>query len=267
MNEIFLIVNADDYGLTRNVSRGIREAHASGIVTSTSAMMNMEGVEGDLHVAALETPELGIGVHLTLTAGKPVLPVSQVSSLVDAHGRFYTLNSMPEVTQYFDLLQVYQEWKAQIEKMLNAGTVPDHLDSHHHISYKYTPFLNIMLRLAREYNLPIRSDSVYKPVDYQQNSPDVLSANLNAKKVPSPDFLITRFYGNAVSLELLEQVFAQLKKGTTELMTHPGISDESLASLSSYTKNRELELSLLSSKEVKSLLAQFAITLSTFGSV
>jgi predicted glycoside hydrolase/deacetylase ChbG (UPF0249 family) len=69
-----LIVNADDYGRTPGVSRGIREAHRRGIVTSTTCMMNMPAVVDDIALALEETPRLGLGVHLVLTSGRPLLP-------------------------------------------------------------------------------------------------------------------------------------------------------------------------------------------------
>ena len=73
-----LIVNADDYGRTRGVSAGIREAHLHGIVTSTTAMMNFPGVQADLARACDDCPQLGLGVHLVLTAGRPLRPAENV---------------------------------------------------------------------------------------------------------------------------------------------------------------------------------------------
>ena len=96
MTENFLIVNADDYGLTREVSRGIRYAHQNGILTSTTAMMNVERAHEDLNLLVGETPELGIGVHLILTAGSPVLPKSEVPSLVDQNGKFPKIREIDE---------------------------------------------------------------------------------------------------------------------------------------------------------------------------
>ncbi|HCS39550.1 MAG TPA: hypothetical protein DIW44_08195 [Anaerolineaceae bacterium] len=78
-----LIVNADDYGHTHGVSQGIRLAHLRGIVTSTTAMMNYRGAEDDLRKATHECPRLGLGLHLVLTSGNPVLPVEKVPDLVD----------------------------------------------------------------------------------------------------------------------------------------------------------------------------------------
>src|SRR5512134_2504252 len=89
-----LIVNADDFGRTRGVSAGILRAHQEGIVTSTTAMMNMSGVAADLHLAQTEAPRLGLGVHLNFTAGRPLLPPEWCASLVDEHGHFLTQDAV-----------------------------------------------------------------------------------------------------------------------------------------------------------------------------
>ena len=69
-----LIVNADDFGRTHQVSDGILSAHCDGIVTSTTVMMSMPGAARDLTRALAEAPKLGLGVHLVFTAGRPLLP-------------------------------------------------------------------------------------------------------------------------------------------------------------------------------------------------
>src|SRR6266545_2812134 len=100
-----LVVNADDYGLTRGVSRGIREGYRLGIVTSSTAMMNMPGVGEDLRLALEETPRLGLGVHLVLTAGRPALTPDQVPGLVSSEGRFLPHDEFTSSRKQLDLAQ------------------------------------------------------------------------------------------------------------------------------------------------------------------
>ena len=83
----YLIVNADDFNLTEGVSRGILEAHRRGIVTSTTVMVNLPGLEQSRSLAR-QAPRLGVGLHLNLTFGPPVLPAREVPSLVDDSSRF-----------------------------------------------------------------------------------------------------------------------------------------------------------------------------------
>ena len=127
-----LIVNADDYGRTASVSAGIRQAHLRGIVTTTTAMMNMSSVGNDIRLALAECPRLGLGVHLVLTAGRPVLPSERVPSLAASDGSFYKLPQMIAILQKLNPAELRAEWRAQIEKFLRTGAMLDHLDSHHH---------------------------------------------------------------------------------------------------------------------------------------
>ena len=110
-----LIVNADDYGLTPGVSRGIREGHLKGIVTTATAMMNMPSVEEDLRIAARECPGLGLGVHLVLTAGEPLRHATG-SSFRRPDGRFYSIGEISRSNTFFDQIDVSDledEWRAQ----------------------------------------------------------------------------------------------------------------------------------------------------------
>ena len=82
-----LVVNADDFGMTPEISRGIVEAHRAGIVTSTSLLGNC----GDLELARAllaDAPALGVGVHLALIGGKPVSDPNTLPSLTDGSGAF-----------------------------------------------------------------------------------------------------------------------------------------------------------------------------------
>ena len=83
-----LIVNSDDYGRTPEISRGIREAHLQGVVTSTTCMMNIPTTAEDIAVALRETPALGLGVHLVLTMGKPISTPDTVASITNENGYF-----------------------------------------------------------------------------------------------------------------------------------------------------------------------------------
>src|SRR6187397_3112644 len=110
-----LIINSDDYGRAPEISRGIREAHLRGVVTSSTCMMNIPTTADDIRIALQEAPNLVMGVHLVLTMGKPILPREQVPSLVDENGynRKYTpfLENIPNL----NMDEVKAEWRTQIE--------------------------------------------------------------------------------------------------------------------------------------------------------
>src|SRR4051794_1468755 len=85
---VSLVVNADEFGISEGVSRGILIAHREGIVTSTSVLGNCPDLPGAK--AMLEgAPKLGIGLSLTLVGGAPVSPPTTVPSLVGADGRLH----------------------------------------------------------------------------------------------------------------------------------------------------------------------------------
>src|SRR5271157_4057137 len=83
-----LIVNADDFGLTEEVSIGIVDAHVHGIVTSATIMANGAAFDAAVSISR-HVPRLGIGVHLNLTSGEPVAPARNIPSLVDRNGRLH----------------------------------------------------------------------------------------------------------------------------------------------------------------------------------
>ncbi|KKS95747.1 MAG: hypothetical protein UV73_C0014G0024 [Candidatus Gottesmanbacteria bacterium GW2011_GWA2_43_14] len=253
-HEKVLIVNADDYGLTPNISRGIRESYNNGIVRSTSAMMNIKGVADELNKLLAESPGLGIGVHLNLTVGAPFLPGKEVSTLVDQDGFFPKNAIIYQALPEMDPDQIHREWRTQIEAMFDLGIKPDHLDSHHFVSYKSGILQTIMLQLATEFELPIRNVPE-KPG--MLTFPSVLA-------VKTPDRTETGFFGDGVSQNLILEILSGLGIGTTELMTHPGFVDEDLLKLSKYNRQRHTELEILCSQAVKDQIDHLGIKLSNF---
>ena len=255
-----LIVNADDYGRTAEVCQGIRDAHLSGIVTSTTAMMNLPGVEEELGLAAQRTPDLGLGVHLVLTSGKPVLPLERIRSLVDSDGRFLRPNAFVGRLAFIDPAEARLEWRAQIEKFKHAaGHEPTHLDSHHHSSYFSEALFRVMLELAADYGVPIRMPlAMHAAADF----PDELIGSIQAF-IPElvdefqpimPEHFISAFYdGGATKPDLLAMIDT-LPEGTTEIMTHPGRCTDELLRLSTYARQREVELEILTDPEVVGLV-------------
>ena len=88
-----LIINADDFGLSKGITDGILLTHERGILTSTSLMVNQAATEYAISRAE-DAPGLGIGIHLNLTQGAPVLPKEQVPTLVNSEGQFYSCGTL-----------------------------------------------------------------------------------------------------------------------------------------------------------------------------
>jgi chitin disaccharide deacetylase len=271
-----LIVNADDYGHTPGVSRGIREAHLRGIVTSTTSMMNMAHVKDALQQAMSTCPGLGLGVHLVLTTGSPVLPVGEVNTLVDSDGCFWGEEGLIARIDSIDLQQVRKEWTAQVEKFISiTGEKPDHLDSHHHAAYYSLGLCEIHLQLAQKYGCAVRFPTVEVGMDilggfsteYAQTCSTKNQELIRQYKIAAPDTFFKTFYDDTCNEEYLVNAFSQLSEGTTEMMCHPGYADPELLSNSTYTLQRQNELGILTNKMVIQALKTYKIELQSFGSL
>jgi predicted glycoside hydrolase/deacetylase ChbG (UPF0249 family) len=102
-----LIVNADDFSVSAEANRGILHAHHHGIVSSTTVMVNFPDAAPGLQQALATAPDLGIGLHLNLTAGRPVSPPESIPSLVPADGAFHGIAEWPACMKSFDDARMY----------------------------------------------------------------------------------------------------------------------------------------------------------------
>lgn len=236
-----LIINADDFGYCKGVNYGIIEAHKDGVLTSTTLMANMPSFD---HAVGLhqQYPNLGIGVHLTLTTGTPVL--NHLKTIIDTDGNFRNQAYYKE-SFTVDEHEVYDEWKAQIEKALAAGIQPTHLDAHHHANL-FGDFNNIYFKLADEYSLPVRNN--FNNQDPTRRTTDGFVYTMKTV---------------LQSEEALEQLFEA--HDTVEIMCHPAFLDKCLLTSSSYTYPRTEELDLLTHPITKELFSsQSLFELGTF---
>jgi predicted glycoside hydrolase/deacetylase ChbG (UPF0249 family) len=271
---IRLIINADDYGRTPDISRGIRDAHLRGLVTSSTAMMNMSPATNDIRIALKETPNLGLGVHLVLTAGKPLLPAAKLPTLTTSAGSFLNLDKFVSLARDLNLDEVKAEWHAQVETFVAAaGKKPTHFDSHHHSSY-FTPGLfKSMLELAREYDVPIRLPVAHNTGKNIEGLPEELSPSLlefgpqllEEFQPRSPDAFFASFYDNyATRGEFLRILGLFLPNGMFEIMCHPGYVDETFAKESSYAYQRQTELEILTDPSMRKEVERRGIQLISF---
>lgn len=262
-----LIINSDDYGRSPDISRGIREAHLNGVVTSTTCMMNIRTTARDIAMALNETPDLKMGVHLVLTAKKPILPQQWVRSVTDQNGDFLKYTPFLENVPNLDILEVKAEWRAQIEAYIAAAsTKPTHLDSHHHSSYFSPALFRAMLELAKEYDCPIRF-----PVSADDTSPEFgetakhVTDLLKEFSPRRPDTFLVSFYDNGATKEHLLEILNNLPEGTSELMCHPGHVDQDFADKESvYNFQREREAKILTDPDIKKAIQANGIEMITF---
>lgn len=130
-----LILNADDFGLTRGVNRAIAELHAAGALTSATLMANGPAFDDAVDIARAQ-PTLGVGCHVVLTDGTPLSPSETIPTLIGPDGR----NFRPSLGGFFrDAMlgkiseaDIAREATAQIERLQQAGITVTHLDTHKH---------------------------------------------------------------------------------------------------------------------------------------
>jgi predicted glycoside hydrolase/deacetylase ChbG (UPF0249 family) len=271
-----LIVNADDFGRTRGVSAGIVQAHLHGLVSTTTALVNLPGALQDVTQACRQAPTLGLGVHLNLTLGRPITDPALVPSLVTSEGVFLSPDALAAASARLDTDHVAVEWRAQVEAFLSTGATLDHLDSHHHAAL-FTPILwGACLRLAAEFGCGVRpsaprelrDDILFSRFPSHARRYATIEARhlLRELGISSPDDLVTRFYAHRATLPELVSILGGLPEGTTELMCHPGWVDEQLQNESGYAQEREAELLALTSIRALQVVRRRGIQLATYRS-
>ena len=236
-------------------------------------MMNLPGIEEALHKAMQECPRIGLGVHLVLTTGSPLLPPSQVETLVTGDKSFVHASDLIERLSSIDPQEVKAEWGAQMERFISiTGQKPDHLDSHHHISFLSQALFLVMLELAQTYACAIRFPTGEAAVDMLSEIPpksarECLESNLRLVdqfKPCRPDHFLKSFYGEEATRTVLINLLDNLPSGTTEIMCHPGYADEGLIGGSDYQIQREGELSILTDAKVMEFVKEKKIELINF---
>jgi hopanoid biosynthesis associated protein HpnK len=274
-----LVVNADDFGISRGVNRGIVDAHRDGLVTSASLMPNLPSAEDALTRASI-CPDLGLGLHLTLTAGRPLCRPAEVPTLVDPDGRFLLLGALLARLSTGKVRRddLRRELTAQIEWALRRGMRPSHLDSHHHV-HTHPVVAPIVVGLAREHGI----GWVRCPVER------ALSLGL-LSLVPRDAFrtvaisafgTLTRVLARRAGLQTtghfrgiglgtgfgedgLISTLRALPPGLTELMTHPGFPDDELARHTVFAEGRDRELAALTAPSARDLIRRGRIRLTSF---
>jgi len=260
-----LVVNADDFGFTPDVNQGIVEAHRHGILTATTLMANGAAFEDAVRLARA-TPSLDIGCHLVLIGGR---------SLVTQ--RPFPL-SVPRLVAALAKREIrpYDELKAQVRRILDAGVRPSHLDTHKH-THLAPPVLDAVARLGEEFGIRW----VRRPFDFPRSAAGGGVPRMKQWTSRALSLMRRRFHrvlerhgcrttdhfagfqitGRFRAAELV-RLLALLPEGSTELMCHPGLCGGDLrAARTRLKESRERELEALTSPEVRRALERHGIEL------
>ena len=227
-----LIVTVDDFGLSIPVNVAIERGHREGIVTAASLMV-AEPAAADAVARARENPSLGVGLHVVVVAGRPLLPPERIPDLVGRDGLFSNELARAGMKYFFRPgigRQLEAEIRAQFEAFRATGLRLDHVNAqcHYHL---HPTVLGLILEMARDYGRPPMR------VPAEPGGPPLLAPFLALMKARMRAYGITyndhvfgfRDTGHMTEERVLRHL-AALPAGTTEMYFHaaterwPGIA-------------------------------------------
>ncbi len=254
-----LIVNADDFGFTRDVNEGVLACHKDGILTATTLMATGRAFRHAVEIAQ-STPTLDVGCHLVLVH-EPGMPPN-----------------FPALLAAIALRRVdpHAEFARQVCMILKAGLRPTHLDTHKH-THLLPPVLAAVLRVSEEFSIPW----IRKPADFARDRAAPLAQQLTAaamrfalrgfdRKLAQAGARRTgHFTGfqltGRLTAETLSETLSTLPEGITELMCHPGFFREELAGAATRLKqSRAEEQRALCSPALRTILDEGKIQLTRY---
>ena len=262
MNKYRIIINADDLGMSREVNAAIETAIKEGCISSSTIMANAPAFDDAVRIAKLY-PQISFGVHLNIDEFKPLTETSVFMKygMLDANGAFkkeYLHNT--ELSYSDELLEaIYNEWKAQVKKVIDTGVIPSHFDSHEH-THGIFELQPILVRLMKEYGIkkvrrqpyssilemvvarfihqprPVKSDNKQQPQNcipvkkrhsfIYRRFHQLLHAYRHRRwihNMQKDDFVMMDFFDSYQMFCLcFPKLFKYKRMGTIELMTHPG---------------------------------------------
>jgi len=225
----YLIVNADDFGQSHGVNRGIMEAHERGIVTSASLMGRWPAVAEAVDYSR-QHPHLSLGLHV------------DVAEWAYRDGKWTCLY---EVIPMSDISAVTHEVFRQLEVFIRlVGRKPTHIDSHQHSHLRW-PLRTVLAREARALNIPLRycCAGVHFCGAFYGQTP---------KGTPIPE---------AISVDGLIKTLITLPPGFTELGCHPGYGHD-IDTM--YCSERAEEVKVLCDPQIRACIAATGIELCSF---
>lgn len=274
----YLIVSADDFGITESVNEGIAIARRDGIVTSVNLFPSGEAYP-DALVLAKSIGLKEAGAHLALTETKPVSKADEVPTLVTSDGGFYRNRGafLPRlVLGKVDLDHVYTELRAQLGLVIDSGITVTNLSSHEHI-HMMPKVLDIFIKLAKEYDIPAiryphkdisarRFDpgNIYKSFVLSCFEPGMARV-LKSSSIRSPDHFRGFLDSAKITEETLLGMIEALEDGTTELVSHPGFVGPEVVDRYSFHRGCEAELFALTSRRVRKALDEMSVKLISYG--
>jgi chitin disaccharide deacetylase len=252
-----LVINADDFGFTPDVNAGIIHAHRQGVLTAATLMANGDAFDDAVRLAR-EMPTLDIGCHLVLVQGCSLR----------------TGRPLPETSRQLLIalsrrqIDVYEELREQVKKILATGLRPTHLDSHKH-THALPNVFRVVARIAHEFGIPyvrLPLDATFAlarlPLEFARRRYCRWAQGYN---VSMTDHFIGFRLTGTLTERTFEAALRSLRPGTTEFMCHPGFLGPALRQARTRLKESRLsELEALTSPRIREVIAAENIQLENF---
>ncbi len=265
----YLIVHADDAGMSHSVNRATIDAMEKGFVSSCSIMVPCPWFP-EFAEWARQHPEKDFGVHLTLNSEfgsyrwGPVAGRDKVASLVDKDGHLH--QNKEQVIANARPAEVEIELRAQIELARQAGIRLSHLDTHMGTVVSTTDLLDVYVRLGIEFDLPVMLIRNMNP-DIRRAYPDLVRMNaqhltlLESKGLPPIDYLFQFYDGkdHTARQDRYLRTFRDLKPGVTQMIIHCGYDDAELQAITGSHFLRGDDARIFSDPEVKSQIESMGV--------
>jgi len=279
----YLIVNADDFGLTPGINRSVVELHNAGALTSTTLMATADHFRSAA-TQAKQHPQLGIGCHIALVDGRPVLQPDEIPGLAPVGGQFRpTLGAFLAdlMRRRISETEIEAEATAQIRCLQTAGIDVTHIDTHKH-THMFLRVLRPLLRAAQACGVrAIRNP--FEPAWATAATPGAPHGRrmqvrlLRARRraflrlvgeagLATTDGAIGVLATGTLDTTALSRLLSSLPQGTWELVCHPGYVDPALDAVQTRLReSRVLEQSALMNVVPSYAAAHSEVILGHFG--
>jgi len=264
-----LIVNADDFGLTSGVNRAIAELHRAGVLTSATLMAKAAATDEAIEIARA-TPTLGVGCHVVLVDGEPVLSArNEIPNVADpAFEQFHPslLGLLDSLYRYWPRMkhtarQIEAEASAQIALLQGRGLRLTHIDTHKH-THMFPRVLRPVLRAARAAGIrAVRNP--FEPAWSVRATPGapwlrrmqvgvLRRLERSFRRIVAEEGFVTTdgaigvLATGTLDAPTITSLLRGLQAGTWELVTHPGYNDAGLGAVRTRLREtRQIELEAL----------------------
>ena len=257
-----LVITADDFGAHVAVNDAVEIAHRTGILSAASLMVAGAAVE-DAVQRAKTMPALGVGLHLVLVDGRPVLPADQVPALVGPDGRFHDNMLRTSLAITFSPAahaQMRAEVSAQFAAFAATGLPLDHVNAHKHF-HMHPVILTTILDVGKAYGCrAIRCPREGKGLLAWWAG--VLGRRLARAGFVTNDQVVGLAYSGAFTAQRMREALGNLPAGLTEIYTHPATCDTWPGSAPGYAY--AAELAALTDPHAKTLLVASGVATGSF---